>query len=89
MADILPWIGGAVVLVGAGTAGALMSQPAGPLTSANYVTVRDYVIPGLRAAIDGVFTENKLDAMVYPTSSRRTPLIASDRGVRSLQLGFP
>ena len=53
---------------------------AGPLTSANYVTVRDYVIPGLRAAIDGVFAENKLDAVVYPTSSRRTPLIASDRG---------
>src|SRR6185295_16891624 len=53
---------------------------AGPLTSANYVTVRDYVLPGLRVVVDGVFAENKLDAIVYPTSARRTPLIASDRG---------
>lgn len=53
---------------------------AGPLTSANYVSVRDYVLPGLRAAVEGVFAESKLDAIVYPTSARRTPLIASDRG---------
>jgi len=55
-------------------------RDAGPLTSAKYISARDYVLPGIRVAVEGVFAENKLDAIVYPTSANRTPLIASDRG---------
>jgi amidase len=52
----------------------------GPLTSSKYIAVHDYVLPAVRTAVEGVINENKLDAIVYPTSSRRTPLIATNGG---------
>ncbi len=48
----------------------------GSLDSYQYVSVRDHGLPLVRAAVDGIITTNKLDAIVYPTSSRRPGLIA-------------
>ena len=48
----------------------------GTLTDYRYTSVRDYGLPLVRAAIDGIIAAQKLDAIVYPTSSRRPGLIA-------------
>jgi amidase len=40
-----------------------------------YLSVRDHGLPLMRAAVEGVFATEKLDAIVYPTASRRPPLI--------------
>jgi amidase len=48
----------------------------GSLTDARYVAVHDHVLPGVRVLVDGLLTASKLDAIVYPTSSRRPGLIA-------------
>lgn len=45
-----------------------------------YTAVRDHGLPLVRAAVEGLLTSQKLDAIVYPTSSRRPGLIA-DPGV--------
>jgi amidase len=39
--------------------------------------VRDYGLPLVRAIVDGLFDSQKLDAIVYPTASRRPGLIAA------------
>ncbi len=41
-----------------------------------YTSVRDHGLPLIRAAVEGILTSQKLDAIVYPTASRRPPLIA-------------
>ncbi len=48
----------------------------GSMTDYKYTSVKEYVIPAIRAVVDGVMASNKLDAMVYPTSGGKTPLIA-------------
>jgi amidase len=48
----------------------------GSLTDARYVAVHDHVLPAIRAIVDGLLQANTLDAIVYPTSSRRPGLIA-------------
>ena len=48
----------------------------GTLNDYQYTAVRDYALPLVRAIVDGVFGAQKLDAIVYPTSSRRPALIA-------------
>ncbi len=45
-----------------------------------YTTVRDHGLPLVRAVVEGLLTSQRLDAIVYPTSSRRPGLIA-DPGV--------
>jgi amidase len=40
--------------------------------------VRDYALPLLRAALDGLIASEQLDAIVYPTSPRRPSLVAED-----------
>ncbi len=40
-----------------------------------YTSVRDHGLPLVRAVVDGVFAAQTLDAIVYPTNSRRAPLI--------------
>jgi len=47
----------------------------GTLDDYRYTSVRDYGLPMVRAAMDGIFAANKLDAIVYPTSPRRPALI--------------
>ena len=49
----------------------------GTLNDYQYTAVRDHALPLVRAVLDGVFTANKLDAVVYPTASRRPQLIAA------------
>jgi amidase len=48
----------------------------GTLEDYRYTSVRDHVLPAVRAAVDGMLTAQKLDAIVYPTSSRRPGLVA-------------
>ena len=49
----------------------------GTLTDPGYVAVRDHALPLVRDIIEGVLVSQKLDAIVYPTSSRRPALIAA------------
>jgi amidase len=57
----------------------LMRREAGSggLDDYRYTSVRDHALPMVRAVIEGMFTVEKLDAIVYPTASRRPPLIAA------------
>jgi amidase len=48
----------------------------GAVTDAQYVAVHDHVLPAIRVAIDGLLAKERLDAIVYPTSTRRPALIA-------------
>jgi amidase len=49
----------------------------GSLEDYRYTSVRDYGLPLVRAAVEGVFTSERLDAIVYPTSPRRPVLLAA------------
>jgi amidase len=48
----------------------------GTLEDARYKAVHDHVLPAVRMLVEGLIDANKLDAIVYPTSSRRPGLIA-------------
>ena len=52
----------------------------GTMEDYRYTSVRDHGLPLVRAVVDGLLTSQRLDAIVYPTSSRRPGLIA-DPGV--------
>ena len=52
----------------------------GAMDDYQYTSVRDHGLPLIRAAIDGMFAAQRLDAIVYPTSSRRPGLIADGGG---------
>jgi amidase len=49
----------------------------GPIDSYRYTAVRDYGLPLVRATVEGVLTTANLDAMVYPTASRRPAFISA------------
>ncbi len=49
----------------------------GSLTDYSYTSVHDHGLPLVRAAIDGIFAANKLDAIIYPTSSKRPALLSA------------
>lgn len=49
----------------------------GTLNDAGYLAVRDHAMPLVRDIIEGLLVSQKLDAIVYPTSSRRPALIAA------------
>ena len=57
----------------------LMKREAGSgtLDDYRYTSVRDHGLPLMRAVVDGIFKSERLDAIVYPTASRRPALIAS------------
>ena len=48
----------------------------GSLDDYRYTSVREHLLPAVRAAVDGMLAAQQLDAIVYPTSSRRPGLIA-------------
>jgi amidase len=48
----------------------------GTVDDYRYTSVQMYGLPMARAAVDGMIAAQKLDAIVYPTSSRRPGLIA-------------
>jgi amidase len=52
----------------------------GTLDDYRYTSVRDHGLPLVRAAVDGLFASQQLDAIVYPTSSRRPAPIAETGG---------
>ena len=52
----------------------------GTLDDYRYTSVRDFGLPMVRAVVDGIIASEKLDAIVYPTSSRRPGLIAETGG---------
>ena len=49
----------------------------GTMADYQYTVARDHGLPLIRAAVDGVFASQTLDAIVYPTSSTRPGLIAA------------
>ena len=49
----------------------------GSLEDYRYTSVRDYGLPLMRAAVEGIFAAEKLDAIVYPTSPRRPALLTA------------
>ena len=51
-------------------------QSSGSLDDPRYLAVRDHVLPAVRMVVEGMLAEQKLDAIVYPTSSRRPALLA-------------
>ncbi len=53
----------------------------GTLNDYQYTSVRDHALPLVRAIIDGMLQADKLDAIVYPTASRRPPLISAPADV--------
>jgi amidase len=52
----------------------------GSLEDYRYTSVRDHALPMMRAAVEGMLTAQRLDAIVYPTSPRRPGLIAESGG---------
>jgi amidase len=50
----------------------------GKLDDYRYLSVRDHGLPMVRTVVEGMLAAEKLDAIVYPTSPRRPPLIAQD-----------
>jgi amidase len=49
----------------------------GKMDDYRYKSVHDYALPMMRAVVDGILTEQKLDAIVYPTSPRRPGLLSA------------
>lgn len=49
----------------------------GTLEDYRYKSVRDFGLPMVRAAVEGMIASQQLDAIVYPTSSRKPGLIAA------------
>jgi amidase len=52
----------------------------GTLDDYRYTSVQMYGLPMMRAAVEGMLAAQKLDAIVYPTSSRRPGMIAETGG---------
>jgi amidase len=53
---------------------------AAPTTDYRYKAVHDYGLPMVRAIVDGLFDAHQLDAIAYPTASRRPSLITATAG---------
>jgi amidase len=49
----------------------------GPIDSYRYTAVRDHGLPLVRATVEGVMSSGNLDAIVYPTASRRPAFISA------------
>lgn len=49
----------------------------GSMEDYSYTSVRDYGLPLVRSAVEGILASQKLDAIVYPTSSRRPGLLSA------------
>lgn len=47
----------------------------GSMTDPRYTSVHDFGLPLVQSILEGTFAANTLDAIVYPTSSRRPELI--------------
>ena len=56
---------------------AVRELESGKMDDYRYKSVHDYALPMMRAVVDGILTEQKLDAIVYPTSPRRPGLLSA------------
>jgi amidase len=52
-------------------------RASGSLDDVRYTSVRDHGLPLMRSVVDGLLVAQRLDAIVYPTLSRRPVLIAA------------
>jgi amidase len=52
----------------------------GTMDDPKYISVHDHILPAIRIVVEGVLAGQKLDAIVYPTSSTRPGLIAAPAG---------
>jgi amidase len=52
-------------------------QASGSLDDYRYTAVRDHALPLVRDVVNGILAAQRLDAIVYPTASRKPPLIAA------------
>jgi amidase len=52
----------------------------GTITDYRYTAVHDYALPMMRVVVEGMLDTQQLDAIVYPTASRRPALIAALAG---------
>ena len=52
-------------------------EESGTMQDYRYTSVHDYGLPLVRATVEGILTTQKLDAIVYPTSSRRPGLLSA------------
>ena len=52
-------------------------EAGGTMDDYRYTAVRDFALPLVRAIVEGIFTAQQLDAIVYPTASRRPELISA------------
>ena len=59
----------------------LRESGSGTLNDHQYTAVRDHALPLVRAILSGVLSANQLDAIVYPTDSRRPQPIAAPAAV--------
>jgi amidase len=53
-----------------------LEAASGSLDDYRYTSVRDHALPLVRSVVEGIIGSLRLDAIVYPTSSRRPGLIA-------------
>src|SRR5439155_8075727 len=57
----------------------------GTMDDYRYTSVRDHGLPLVRAAVEGMLAAQRLDAIVYPTASRRPgPIADAGRGTPAL-----
>jgi amidase len=59
----------------------LREAKSGTLNDYQYTSVRDHALPLVRAVLTGILAENKLDAIIYPTASRRPPMTSAPADV--------
>jgi amidase len=53
-------------------------EESGTLDDYEYLAVRDHGLPLIRSIVEGMMREERLDAIVYPTASRRPPRSDAD-----------
>ena len=57
-----------------------IEKPADALTDPGYIALHEYYQPMTQALIGGIIDKNKLDAIIYPTGSKRPSFIAEPLG---------
>ena len=59
---------------------AKVEKPAEAMTDPGYIALHDYYLPMTTNLVNGILAKDKLDAIVYPTGSRRPAQIAAPPG---------
>ena len=59
----------------------LRENASGETTASTHVAVREHALPLVRAVVEGLMDDNRLDAIVYPTAPTRPARLDRDPGV--------